>query len=538
MNILTINTSHDGAITIACDNELIVHQQIDRYSQIKNTTFPNLKIIEKIKELNINFDLIHFQSLQDSYTNVWVNAFRKYKVFEGQNLKIKIDDQFGEHHLYHAMSSIYFNKNIDNEYDIFISDGNGATKYFNELPNNECRERISFYTFNKKLYNNFKYYAATLSNEFISQDKNISSRNIGVGEAYGFFTKEFGYSFNEEGKLMALSSYGKFNKDLFNELIYKDNFNLNTVFWNNQLNQDYKMYKNLNSLKDNIYAQDIAFNFQKVCEEITLKLIQKHSKTDTVCIGGGVMQNVLINTYLSKSLNKKIIVDPIGNDQGISLGAMVFNTENKLQKVDTLYLGFKPKYNLNIFEEESFKILDCNAKDVSKILLEEPVAIFQGRSEQGQRGLGNRSLLMNPIHNKCIEKINSIKKREWFRPFSCSILHEELNNWFIVDNDRNPFFMMFVFNAKENVKEKINNVLAKDGTCRLQSVTSKHNQNYHALLKEFFYLTKVPILLNTSLNLPGHPLVETVEDLKYTMLNSNLKYSYLPDINKLIIKNE
>jgi carbamoyltransferase len=217
---------------------------------------------------------------------------------------------------------------------------------------------------------------------------------------------------------------------------------------------------------------------------------------------------------------------------------MVFNTENKLQKVDTLYLGFKPKYNLNIFEEESFKILDCDAKDVSKILLEEPVAIFQGRSEQGQRGLGNRSLLMNPTHNKCIEKINLIKKREWFRPFSCSILHEELNKWFIVDNDRNPFFMMFVFNAKENVKEKINNVLAKDGTCRLQSVTSKHNQNYHALLKEFFYLTKVPILLNTSLNLPGHPLVETVEDLKYTMLNSNLKYSYLPDINKLIIKNE
>jgi len=537
MNILTINTSHDGSITIACDNELIVHQQIDRYNGIKNTTFPNIKIIEKIKELNIKFDLIHFLSLEGSYTNVWADAFNKYHIFD-KKTKVKIEDVFGEHHMYHAMSSVYFNKKVNKEYDIFISDGEGAIKYFNELPNNQCRERISFYVYNKNLYRNFNYYSTDKSNYYQDKEKNISPKNINIGEAYRFFTKEFGYSYNEEGKLMALSSYGQFNKDLFDTFIYENNFNLNTVLFDNQPNLDFKMYDNLNASPDNAYAQDFAFNFQKSCEEITLKLIKKHCKTESLCIGGGVMQNVLINTFLSKSLGKQVTVDPIGNDQGISLGAMVFNTGNKLEKKDTLYLGFKPEYNLNIFDNTNFKILDCSAKDASLILVKEPIAIFQGRSEQGQRGLGNRSLLMNPTHSECIQKINAIKKREWFRPFACSILNEELSNWFHVDSDRNPFFMMFVFNARENVKDQIKNVLANDGTCRLQSVTNHHNSNFHTLLKEFFYITKIPLLLNTSLNLPGHTLVETLEDLKKTMLNSNLKYSYLPDINKLIIKND
>ena len=88
-------------------------------------------------------------------------------------------------------------------------------------------------------------------------------------------------------------------------------------------------------------------------------------------------------------------------------------------------------------------------EDVAKILLEYPVAIFQSRSEQGQRGLGNRSLLMNPMHEECQDKLNTIKKREWFRPFACSILLEAAHDWFDMDLEESPY-MMYVFDLKEN----------------------------------------------------------------------------------------
>ncbi len=191
-------------------------------------------------------------------------------------------------------------------------------------------------------------------------------------------------------------------------------------------------------------------------------------------------------------------------------------------------MGFDQSLDTSLFK----KVIDVNVNEVAKILLKEPVAIFQSRSEQGQRGLGNRSLLMNPLDKNCMDKINKIKKREWFRPFAGTVLAEHKNEYFDIPyNTFNPY-MMFMYKIKD---KKLKNIASKDDYSRIQTLTIDFNKNYYKLIKEFKDLSGLPIVLNTSLNMPGHTIVETLNDVKEMMDSTELKYCYLPEINKLII---
>ena len=183
--------------------------------------------------------------------------------------------------------------------------------------------------------------------------------------------------------------------------------------------------------------------------------------------------------------------------------------------------------------DNDYKKQKVDYKDISKLLKKEVVAIFQSKSEQGQRGLGNRSLLLDINAPNAIKKMNSIKKREWFRPFACSILEEEASKWFDTKGTLSPY-MMFVFKSKKPKLTK--NVTCINNTSRIQTVGYTHNPHFHSLLKTHNYFYKTPLLLNTSLNLPGHTLVETMDDLLYLFENSGLKYIYLPEKSILISK--
>jgi carbamoyltransferase len=340
-----------------------------------------------------------------------------------------------------------------------------------------------------------------------------------------------------EGKAMALSSFGKMNTDYYNKIIFQNHFNKNYIIANHSQNINPKKIfsGNFNTDIDNKDAQDLAFTFQKACEFMAIQFIKKLKINNDITISGGVGQNILINSMLSKEFNFNIYVDPICDDQGISLGRLNHFLNFKLEKEKGVYLGFKPKYELEIFNN-NFKINDCSIKEAAKVVNSFPMAIFQGRSEQGQRALGNRSLLMNATHPECISLINKIKKREWYRPFACSILYEEISNWFINNIKQDPEYMMFVYTAKEDKLTFLKNVTAKDNTSRIQGVKSTTNKNYYDLLKMYNEEYKIPFLLNTSLNQPGEPIVETLYDLKNMMLNTSLNYAYLPEIKKIIIK--
>ena len=167
---------------------------------------------------------------------------------------------------------------------------------------------------------------------------------------------------------------------------------------------------------------------------------------------------------------------------------------------------------------------------VEQILNQQIVAIFQNSSEYGPRGLGNRSLLFDPRNKNGKDIVNKIKKREWFRPFAGTVLLEYAHDWFDMGTIKESPYMSYAIPVKEEKKSVIPAITHVDGTCRIQTVTQEQNKNFYELIKEFYKKTEVPILFNTSFNLAGEPLVETLDDARSTIERSDLEYIYLPDL--------
>ena len=170
-----------------------------------------------------------------------------------------------------------------------------------------------------------------------------------------------------------------------------------------------------------------------------------------------------------------------------------------------------------------------NISEAVEILLEQkPLVIFQGKSEWGPRALGNRSILFDSRNKDAKNIVNTFKKREWWRPLAGTILLEHVHDWFDIGTLKESPFMSFAVYAKQQAIEKIPSIVHVDNTCRIQTVTQKQNLNYYNLILEFYKKTNVPVLLNTSFNLAGMPIVENFEQAEWTCSNSEFKYLYTP----------
>ena len=167
------------------------------------------------------------------------------------------------------------------------------------------------------------------------------------------------------------------------------------------------------------------------------------------------------------------------------------------------------------------------------------VTVFQGRSENGPRALGNRSILYDPTDPNGKDHVNIVKRREYFRPFAGTILAEHAHDWFEMRTLKESPHMMYAMDCKPGVKEKIPSIIHVDGTCRIQTVTREQNEHYYNLIEKFYERTGVPIIFNTSFNLGGEPLVETLDDAVRTLANSDIEYMYLPELKILVsLKND
>ena len=176
--------------------------------------------------------------------------------------------------------------------------------------------------------------------------------------------------------------------------------------------------------------------------------------------------------------------------------------------------------------------------DIANLLLDNNIiCIFNGRSEAGSRALGNRSLIFNPKISSNKDMVNEIKGREKFRPLACSILLDEVKNWFHMNEIEESPFMTYSFDVKKEKKQLIPSVIHVDDTCRIQTVTKENNFNYYSIIESFFKLTNIPLVGNTSFNLAEEPIVETIEDAIKTIYNSKLNYLYFPEC-KFLIKKE
>lgn len=180
---------------------------------------------------------------------------------------------------------------------------------------------------------------------------------------------------------------------------------------------------------------------------------------------------------------------------------------------------------------------NVNLQQVAELIYDHNIVLFfNGRSEAGCRALGNRSVLSNPTTYYGKNIVNFEKGREWFRPLAASILEEETNNWFITKNLKISPFMTYVLYAKDNCKNKIPNALHIDNSCRIQTVNKNQNFIYYNLIRCFYKITGIPLLINTSFNLAGEPIVETPKDAITSFVKSSFPYLYFADIECLLQK--
>ena len=292
------------------------------------------------------------------------------------------------------------------------------------------------------------------------------------------------------------------------------------------------------------YYSSVAYLGQFILEEIAVNLGKKLkgiTNSDNLCIAGGVGLNIDANMNFIKKVGfKNVFVQPAASDTGIALGCALYGKHVVLGESDkwemkSASLGREysedeiissiKQYNDEIVSKKSDNI----CKKTAELLKDgNIVGWFQGGAEYGPRALGNRSILCDARDPAMKDTLNKkVKHREMWRPFATSIMLEHISKWFDI-KEASPF-MLFAANVRPEKKAQIPSVLHVDDTSRLQSITKKDNDRYYNLINEFFKLTSVPIVLNTSFNLAGEPIVETPSDALKCFLSTNMDYLVLGD---------
>lgn len=389
----------------------------------------------------------------------------------------------------------------------------------------------------------------------------IVSERAGITKVYEAATQYCGWSSIEAGKTMGLFPYGKPNDKipkLFDETgVYPlSNRNLIVPTYPNGAQINAPLFEFLQeSIADDITKlqnrRDLAYACQTQTQDQVVKLIRKAVKMTgrkQVVISGGFGLNCVANYHYLDALKDdgiELYCEPVSNDAGTAIGAglmfwRAFSEDATVAKrSDTLYLG--PQYHYTDDEINSYveshgaEITGAAHSDIVELLVNKNiVTIFQGRSENGPRALGNRSVMFDPRVPDGKEFVNTVKRREYFRPFAGSILQEHVHEWFDLRGMEESPTMMYAVNCQPGIEEKIPAIIHVDGTCRIQTVTQEQNKHYYDLIKTFYDQTGCPIIFNTSFNLGGDPLVETLFDAVETLRQSDIEYLYLPEYGKLI----
>ena len=459
----------------------------------------------------------------------WIRSGPAYNYQMYDYIKEKLDFEKKkiiqiDHHLAHAASTYYTNSY--NKSAILIVDGNGS-----DLETN------SFFLGNKnkiRLLRKFKYH--------------------GIGAAYTAVSKSIlNFGTGGEGKTMGLAPYGKPNKKI------KINFslkNINTDFskfmrrmpYSDVLNHTNDKFRpklikqkypsaNSKNIMNSIFC-DWAYKIQKVTEDVMVHLgkeIFKLTKSKNICLAGGVALNSVANYQLLKKTKfKNMFVFPACSDAGIPFGLVLWGYHNILNgkkrvKFNNAFTGidYSKKKIIKLLKKNNIKFEITKPKKIAELISKgHVIGNFFGKSEYGPRALGNRSILADPRNKKMRDYINiKVKHREIFRPFAPAVLQEKSKNYF--DVSHSPYMLQV---AKSKKSSKIPSAVHVDNTARLQTVNKKENKNFYSLIKEFYKITNVPILLNTSFNDKGEPLVEKPIDALICFLKTDLDYLVLEDL--------
>ena len=552
MNILAINPGHNGSAALLVDGELKFYIEEERLSRGKYDGNPYRAMMEALK-YGVNILVLggtygEFPALPWTGEDPYTGFLRKF------NPNLQTVNVGNHHHVGHAASAFY-NSGFEKAAAVIV-DGAGSPRGI------EIRENVQNFGFEtesifdcnlESIAPVFASYGGNYDTmPFYTEDTEMD-HGITIVKAYEAVSSYLGFGPIEAGKTMGLAPYGKKNKKipkLFTGKRGDKNLFIPEYPRGAHINQDYSDYikvkgdpKEWHSDPSKVTdaAKDLAWAVQDETQTLVGDLIEKAVDTTghkNIVIAGGYGLNCVANYYYKERFpDLNIFVDPVSHDGGTAIGLAYLvhyqNTEDKtVRPMKTLYLG--PE-RTEEYDFGDIKVKDVKAAEVAKLIADKNiVALFQGRSEAGPRALGNRSILYDPTDPNGKDFVNTVKGREWFRPFAGSMLQENFEEWFETRGLKESPYMMYAMDFKTEKHGEVPAITHVDGTCRIQTVTKEQNPSYYSLIKEFDNITGVPILFNTSFNLAGKPLVETLQDAMETVKNSDINYLYLPDIGKLV----
>ena len=578
---------HDSAAAIIVDGKIIAAAQEERFTRKKHDSsypFNAIEFVLNFTKLKLNdvdqiifFEkpFLKFERLLETYVAFAPRGFRSFcmampvwlkdKLFQKKMLfnELKRHDNnfndnkkifFSDHHLSHAASAFF--PSPFEEAVVLTADGVGewatTTLAIGKGNNLEIKKEIHFPHSLGLLYSAFTYYTGFKVNSGEYKLMGLAPYGLPI------------YEDTIKSNLIDIKEDGSFHLDqsYFN---YATGLTMTNKKFDNLFGQKVRDSKNEKLTQ---FHMDIAASIQKVTEDIMIKLIKslkKEFNISNLCLAGGVALNCVANgKILKEKIFNNIWVQPAAGDAGGSLGAALAlwyieqNNPRKVNPNDSMqgsYLG--PEFLQKEIEEqldkagakyEIFKdeeLLDKTATDLSN---EEAIGWFQGRMEFGPRALGGRSILGDPRSEKMQKNLNlKVKYRESFRPFAPSILKEDLSEWFDINVDSPYMLMVANINKDKTIKmtqdqknlfgiDKLNvkrseipAVTHVDYSARIQTVHKETNERYFRVIEKFKEKTNCPILVNTSFNVRGEPIVNTPLDAFNCFMGT--------DLDKLVIGN-
>lgn len=499
MNQLSIYGSHDSSVCLH-DGENYRILELEKFTSKRYCCLS--KRVNSDPKATEEEVFSFYKYIKDTFkidtieTVLWCEFFPEDRSLFEKFFKVKEYVRF-DHHLAHAACAFYqspYEKALIVSFDGGGTDLEGNITYFN-------------------LYIADKYSIRLL--------KRINL-NLGIPyEKLGTPIKEICKSTNTHshaGKMMGLALYGKHDERLVYPVLKYYGSNKLKHLCVNGINQNIETESGIEGQESYNLAYMSQVTFQTLFEKAFRK-IQREYSDYPVCFSGGGALNILNNQTWYKRLNGRLLIPPNPNDCGLTFGALVYHDKPKTS-IDITYSGF------DILDREKIIGTPVDSVFIAKKLSEgKIIGSIMGRSEIGPRALGNRSILCDPSIPGMKDTLNAkVKFREWFRPFAPIVRLEDVNTYFdFVGESR---FMNFCPTIREEYHPLLPAILHVDNTGRVQTVTKSQHPYMYELLGEFQKLGKLPVLLNTSLNIRGHSIITKIEDaltiLKTTELDGVL----------------
>lgn len=536
MKVLGINgwseRGHDGGASLIVDGKLLFSVEEEKLICKRHAydTLPLESIKACLNYGNITMDDIDKVVIGWNYEKLYEMLGKKFISKEEMSKALFNDEKYADkieyltHHQAHAYSAF-----IPSNYDkalVLIVDGQGE-------------------------YMGTSVYLADRNSENL---KLLMETPVSLGYFYTGITKQIGFKGGEEGKTMGLASYGEptYVEELRKLINLDENGNINCAFHIDKVGKDeekasLEKWKELLSniipkrngkiievTEDILPYANLAKSSQVILEEIMCGLIKKYVKetgVHDVCIAGGAGLNCPTSSAVENMEEvSSVFVQPAANDGGISLGAAIkgaidLGDDVKIEMIP--YLG--PEYS-NKEIEKALKEKDYNYDEfdnieevIARLLAEgKIVANYQGRLELGPRALGNRSLLASPEKYEMLVRMNELKGREVWRPLAPAVMYDKQETVF--DSDIFSPHMTKNFKVLNEMKDRLQAITHVDGTARIQSVTKEYNELFYNIINEFYKLTGIPVVINTSFNVKGEPIVCTPQEAIDSFERMNLDY--------------